>query len=68
MKLVRTKLNALLPSDAHELCTGRLRVSVTRFCDMKNVILDEFCTKDELIDVFFLTLFRFMKTCSCGIN
>lgn len=26
---------------------------MTRFRDMENVILDEFRTKDELIDVFF---------------
>ncbi len=57
MKMVRTKLNAILPANAHELCTGRLRISVTRFRDMENVILDEFCTKDELIDVFFSLYF-----------
>lgn len=53
MKLVRMKLSAILPSNAHELCTGRLRISVTRFRDMENIILDEFQTKDELIDVSF---------------
>lgn len=56
LKLVRTKLNDLLPSNAHEICTSRLRISVTRFHDMENVILDEFHTKDELLDVFFRSL------------
>ncbi|EJD75592.1 IPLA-3 protein [Loa loa] len=57
MKLVRMKLNSILPSDAHELCTGRLRISVTRFCDMENVVLDEFRTKDELIDAICCSCF-----------
>uniref|UniRef100_A0A1I8E903 PNPLA domain-containing protein n=1 Tax=Wuchereria bancrofti TaxID=6293 RepID=A0A1I8E903_WUCBA len=57
MKMVRTKLNAILPANAHELCTGRLRISVTRFRDMENVILDEFCTKDELIDAICCSCF-----------
>ncbi|VDM95213.1 unnamed protein product [Thelazia callipaeda] len=57
MKLVRTKLNVILPANAHELCTGRLRISVTRLRDMQNVILEEFCSKEEVIDVFF-ALFR----------
>lgn len=56
MKLVRTKLNSALPSNAHELCTGRLRISVTRFRDMENVVLSEFHTKEELIDVRALSL------------
>ncbi|VDN91779.1 unnamed protein product [Brugia pahangi] len=57
MKMVRTKLNVILPANAHELCTGRLRISVTRFRDMENVILDEFCTKDELIDAICCSCF-----------
>uniref|UniRef100_A0A0R3RLS1 PNPLA domain-containing protein n=1 Tax=Elaeophora elaphi TaxID=1147741 RepID=A0A0R3RLS1_9BILA len=57
MKLVRIKLEAMLPSNAHELCTGRLRISVTRSSDMKNVILDEFRTKDELIDAICCSCF-----------
>lgn len=57
MKLVRMKLNSILPSNAHKLCTGRLRISVTRFRDMENVILDEFLTRDELIDVIIFCYF-----------
>ncbi|VDK71667.1 unnamed protein product [Litomosoides sigmodontis] len=57
MKLVRVKLNAILPSNAHELCTGRLRISVTRFSDMENIILDEFRTKDELVDAICCSCF-----------
>uniref|UniRef100_A0A915PW14 PNPLA domain-containing protein n=1 Tax=Setaria digitata TaxID=48799 RepID=A0A915PW14_9BILA len=57
LKLVRIKLNTILPSNAHELCTGRLRISVTRFRDMKNVILDDFRTKDELIDAVCCSCF-----------
>ncbi|KAL4003092.1 Patatin-like phospholipase family protein [Acanthocheilonema viteae] len=57
MKLLRMKLNSILPINAHELCTGRLRISVTRFRDMENVILDEFHTKDELIDAICCSCF-----------
>uniref|UniRef100_A0A8R1Y7L1 PNPLA domain-containing protein n=1 Tax=Onchocerca volvulus TaxID=6282 RepID=A0A8R1Y7L1_ONCVO len=57
LKLVRTKLNDLLPSNAHEICTSRLRISVTRFHDMENVILDEFHTKDELLDAICCSCF-----------
>ncbi|CAG9536734.1 unnamed protein product [Cercopithifilaria johnstoni] len=57
MKLLRMKLNAILPSNAHELCTNRLRISVTRFRDMENVILDKFHTKDELIEAICCSCF-----------
>jgi predicted acylesterase/phospholipase RssA len=41
--------NEYLPEDAHLLCSGRLFISVTQLPSMKNKIISEFATRDELI-------------------
>lgn len=53
--MLREGLNAILPQNAHVLCSGRLRVSLTRAKDLKNVIISEFADRDELIQVFLNT-------------
>lgn len=55
--LVRKGLNRILPENAHILCSGRLFISLTRACDYKNVIVSEFETRDELIQVYFFISF-----------
>lgn len=51
MGIVRDGLNKMLPQNAHELCTDRLFISLTRYKDFKNVVVSEFNTRDELIQV-----------------
>uniref|UniRef100_A0A672Z0D0 PNPLA domain-containing protein n=1 Tax=Sphaeramia orbicularis TaxID=375764 RepID=A0A672Z0D0_9TELE len=45
-----------LPEDAHIRATGKLGVSLTRVADGKNVLVSEFDSKDELIQVNGLRL------------
>lgn len=44
-------LDKLFPSDAHKLVSGRLYVCMTRLKDMKCVIVNEFESRKDLIDV-----------------
>ena len=43
--------DSLLPKDAHRKVKGRLRISVTEVPSLKNRILDDFNTRNELITV-----------------
>ncbi|CAJ0583962.1 unnamed protein product, partial [Mesorhabditis spiculigera] len=58
MGLVREEIKRYLPPDAYIKCSARLKISVTRWSDKKNVILDDFSSNDELVDAI---------TCSCFI-
>lgn len=57
IEVVRANLDATLPDNAHELCTGRLQISLTRERDRKNVIVSEFKTKQELIQAILCSCF-----------
>jgi hypothetical protein len=56
MKIVHEHLNDMLPHNAHEICTRRLYVSLTRFADGRNVVISDFASKEELIQVSTLTV------------
>lgn len=49
--LLKERLENALPQDAHIRCSGRLFISVTRWTDKKNVLLSQFNTREELIQV-----------------
>ena len=49
---LRRGLELHLPSNTHRVCSGRLFVSVTSLKDRKNVIISEFDSKEELIQVW----------------
>lgn len=49
--LVRDGMERMLPDDCHIFCTGRLFISLTRYEDCKNVVISEFASKEELIQV-----------------
>lgn len=51
-------LNRLFPEDAHKQVSGRLHVVMTRYKDMKKIIVNEFESKKDLIDAL---------NCSCFI-
>lgn len=44
----------MLPVDAHKLCTDRVHISLTRWKDGKNFLVNKFDTREELIQVFFV--------------
>lgn len=49
-----TVLNKVFPDDAHKRVGNRLYVCMTRLKDMKKVIVNEFDSKQDLIDVSLL--------------
>lgn len=44
-------LDRIFPEDAHKQCSGKLYVCMTRMKDMKKVLVNEFETRKDLIDV-----------------
>lgn len=51
VKVIKGGLDRDLPSDAHVQASGRLCVSLTRVSDGENVLVSEFSSKEELIQV-----------------
>lgn len=51
LKLTRQLMVQELPDNAHLLASGKLCVSLTRLSDRKNVLVSEFTSKDDLIQV-----------------
>ena len=59
-------LHKHLPSDAHKLANGRLSVSATRVSDGEHIVMSEFQSKEEVVQVSRLeakkkTLTMFLK-------
>lgn len=44
-------LHKHLPSDAHQLASGRLAVAMTRLTDSKLIIMSEFQSKEDVVQV-----------------
>ncbi|XP_029437968.1 patatin-like phospholipase domain-containing protein 2 isoform X1 [Rhinatrema bivittatum] len=57
VKIIRSCLYKTLPSNAHELATGRLGISLTRVSDGENVLLSQFNTKEELVQACVCSTF-----------
>lgn len=51
VETVRRAFEDMLPENAHELASGRLHISLTRVPDCENVIISEFYSKEDLIEV-----------------
>lgn len=58
VKTIRMLLSKTLPDNSHEVAAGRLGISLTRVSDGENVILSDFNSKEELIQVNGLLLQR----------
>ena len=63
---LREKMEELLPSNAHELCSGRLHISVTKLMSLnfldpanmrRNELISEFPTREALIEVMLIKLY-----------
>ena len=51
VRMVEKGLKLHLPDNAHKLASGRLYVSVTKVKERKNVVISEYSSRDELIQV-----------------
>jgi len=66
-KIIYDGLVKTLPDDAHKRASGRLNISVTRVSDGKNVLINQFDSKEDLIKVliqlfnYSYILFEFFK-------
>ena len=58
MFLSRVLIAQVLPDDAHERVSGRLHISLTRVYDGKNVIVSEFSSKEDLLQVRFFSILK----------
>ncbi|XP_070542776.1 patatin-like phospholipase domain-containing protein 4 [Ptychodera flava] len=56
-KILRDGFRKVLPKDAHKSASGRLFVSLTRLSDCSNVIVSEFETREDLIQVLLCSAF-----------
>ncbi|XP_063700243.1 1-acylglycerol-3-phosphate O-acyltransferase Pnpla3-like [Culicoides brevitarsis] len=56
-KCIKEGLQKFLPEDAHERCTGKLHISLTRVYDGKNVIVSQYNSRDELINALLCACF-----------
>jgi len=62
VKILREALREVLPENAHEIATGKLHISLTRVSDRENVVVSEYSSKEELIQVMQkTTFFHFIK-------
>ncbi|XP_022067473.2 patatin-like phospholipase domain-containing protein 2 isoform X1 [Acanthochromis polyacanthus] len=57
LRTVRVSLLEKLPEDAHLRASGKLCVSLTRLSDGKNVLVSEFASREELIQVLMCSCF-----------
>ncbi|XP_029697838.1 patatin-like phospholipase domain-containing protein 2 isoform X2 [Takifugu rubripes] len=57
LQVVQDSLLEKLPADAHLRASGRLCVSLTRLADGKNVLVSQFDSREELIQVLICSCF-----------
>ncbi|XP_034444907.1 patatin-like phospholipase domain-containing protein 2 isoform X5 [Hippoglossus hippoglossus] len=57
LRRVQESLMEKLPEDAHRRASGKLCVSLTRLADGKNVLVSEFESREELIQVLMCSCF-----------
>lgn len=49
-------LQKYIPPDAHRLACGRLAVAATRLIDGKHIVISEFQSRDDVVQVSFSNL------------
>lgn len=54
-----------LPHDVHKIVSGKLHISLTRVYDGKNVIVSEFATRDDLLQVSISKCIHFLIFWKC---
>ncbi|KAF1529495.1 UNVERIFIED_CONTAM: Patatin-like phospholipase domain-containing protein 1, partial [Eudyptes pachyrhynchus] len=58
IKILKDILNKYLPTNAHQLVSGKLHVILTRLHDWRSVVVSEFASREDLIQAL---------TCSCFV-
>ncbi|NXW53729.1 PLPL1 protein, partial [Eurystomus gularis] len=58
IKILKDVLSEQLPSNAHQMVSGKLHVIITRVRDCRSVAISEFASKEDLVQAI---------TCSCYI-
>ena len=61
LRAVRSSLLRQLPADAHLRASGRLCVSLTRMADGQNVLVSQFDSREELVQVSVVLQTQFEK-------
>lgn len=51
LPIIRNTLNNFLPLNAHQLVSGKLHIILTRVRDCRNVVVSEFASREDLIQV-----------------
>ena len=51
---IRKVFRRMIPDDAYKLCSGKLHISLTRCSDWQNIVVSEFHSNDDLVDVSIL--------------
>lgn len=51
IKILKDILNKYLPTNAHQLVSGKLHVILTRLHDWRSVVVSEFASREDLIQV-----------------
>lgn len=74
-KCVRDGLQETLPDNVHQIISGKVYISLTRVSDGENVLVSEFHSKDEVVDVSILPLWVWSDGgvaqgyhCLCGLG
>ncbi|NXY73705.1 PLPL1 protein, partial [Glareola pratincola] len=57
LKVVKDVLNKHLPTNAHQLVSGKLHVIVTRLHDWRSVTVSEFASREDLIQAIMCSCF-----------
>jgi hypothetical protein len=55
--ILRNGLRRILPVDAHKICSGRVHISITRWKDGKNFLVNQFDSREELIQALICSSF-----------
>lgn len=57
VEILKNGLRRILPVDAHKICTDRLHVSITRWKDGKNFLVNKFESREDLIQALICSSF-----------
>ncbi|NXK11784.1 PLPL1 protein, partial [Herpetotheres cachinnans] len=57
LKILKDNLNKYLPTNAHELVSGKLHVILTRVHDWRSVVVSEFASREDLIQAVMCSCF-----------
>nr|XP_009931540.1 PREDICTED: patatin-like phospholipase domain-containing protein 1 [Opisthocomus hoazin] len=57
LKILKDVLNKYLPTNAHQLVSGKLHVILTRLRDWRSVVVSEFASREDLIQAIMCSCF-----------